>query len=396
MPLTRLYYLLERRFQGSMTSAEETELARMLDENGIDLIIETMIPQIKREFGQPLPIDPIIEASTYKKIMAVDKPMHQSSALIRPVSKLRGWSWAAAILILMGGVIYWGSQQLVSHPAGITKDTGGDIQPGGQKAMLTLPGGQKIILDSARGNILQQKNLKLFNEDGQLHYEGIANAVEMHTLSTPKGGQYQVTLPDDTKVWLNAASSISYPTAFPGKERNVTISGEAYFEVAQNPGHPFHVKTNGIEVDVLGTHFNINAYTNEGTPTATLLEGSIKVRKALHDDPQQEQVILRPGQQAQVNKIITVENVDADVVLAWKNGLFNFTGSDLPTVMRQLERWYDIEVKFKGTIPSFKFKGKMDRGVTLSEMLEMLTKMGLSTQLEGRTLTIMPSIKQGH
>ena len=218
-------------------------------------------------------------------------------------------------------------------------------------------------------------------------------------MTTPAGGQYQVTLPDGTKVWLNAASSITYPTAFVDKERPVKISGEVYFEVAKDKEKPFIVDVDGkSSVRVLGTSFNINSYGDESTIKTTLLEGSVKVMRTATTAVSTDSVILKPGQQALValpavaassdRQLKVTSDVNIEQTLAWKNGLFNFNGSDLHAVMRQLERWYGIKVEYEGSIPDTKFSGEIYRNVNLSDVLEALQRMGVKFRLHGKTLLV--------
>jgi len=224
----------------------------------------------------------------------------------------------------------------------------------------------------------------------------------MNSLSTPKGGQYQLTLPDGTNVWLNAASSITFPTAFTGSQRSVEISGEVYFEVAKRLDRPFVVGVNGRQsVLVLGTQFNINGYSDEAAIQTTLIAGSVKVQCRVAGLTRNDaaSVILKPGQQAVVaasdqgarskKGILVNPDTDIEKVMAWKKGLFNFNGADVPTVMRQLERWYDIQVRYEGAVPVIRFKGELDRGVNLSEVLKILPEIGIQYRLEGRTLVVL-------
>jgi transmembrane sensor len=217
---------------------------------------------------------------------------------------------------------------------------------------------------------------------------GQAKEVNYNTLTTPRGGQFRVTLPDGTAVWLNAASSIRYPTRFAGSERLVEISGEAYLEVASNAQQPFKVKiTDGTTINVLGTSFNINAYNDTEQPvTTTLISGAIQISKT------NKTVTLRPGQQAQMREEITVsKQVDTEQVMAWKNGLFYFKNAPLQEVMEQLSRWYDIEVVYKGKIPDKKFDGKLDRQLQLSQVIRIMQYMQLDLRIEaGNRLIVMP------
>lgn len=256
-----------------------------------------------------------------------------------------------------------------------------DVAPGSNKAVLTLASGKQIILDSSKGNIVQQGNLKVIDLGGKLDYEGKSSVVEYHTLSTPRGGQYKLVLSDGTNVWLNAASSITFPTAFTGKERNVSITGEAYFEVAHNTKQPFHVQVNAMNVEVLGTHFDINGYTDEPYVKTTLLEGSIKI-----NIKSGETVLLKPRQQARVNQLkeepITITTSNVDEVMAWKNGRFSYNNTDLKTIMRQIMRWYDVDVEYKANLPVRYFTADISRNKNLSAILKILELSNIHFRLE--------------
>lgn len=319
--------------------------------------------------------------------------------------------YAAAILIVVGlgavAIVYQRYNQqkkngtLAAHPAA------GDIAPGGERATLTLSDGTVIALDSmANGTIAQQGNAAVVkSSNGQLAYntKGLPAAGRMlNKMATPKGGQYRLTLPDGTKVWLNAASSITYPVAFVGDKRDVKTSGEVYFEVARDKEKPFIVDAGGrTAIEVLGTNFNVNGYADDGSIKTTLLEGSVKVtgntfvvlkpgQQAVVEDPDQAQVAQAKAAQAKVadQKTILVRTVNTDQVMAWKNGFFNLQDARFEEVMKQLERWYDIEVKYEGKAPSIGFQGKMDRGVHLSGVLRLLSELGVQCRLEGRTLIV--------
>ena len=255
-----------------------------------------------------------------------------------------------------------------------------DIAPGSNKAVLTLANGKQIILDSAQGKIVQQGNLKVINLGGKLDYEGQSSAVEYHTLSTPRGGQYKLVLPDGSDVWLNAASSITFPTTFAGKERIVSITGEAYFEVTHNAEQPFHVKVNAMNIEVLGTHFNINSYRNEPYIKTTLLEGSVKIYNS------GKTVLLKPSEQASISQLndesITVTTPNIDEVMAWKNGRFSYNNTDLKTIMRQIMRWYNVDVEYKANIPVRYFTADISRDKNLSAILKILELSNIHFRLE--------------
>ncbi|AXY73447.1 FecR family protein [Paraflavitalea soli] len=280
-----------------------------------------------------------------------------------------------------------------------------DAAPGKNGALLTLADGSTIVLDSAaNGTLAQQGSSKLIKtEDGKLTYSPSSGegqeAPAYNTISTPRGRQFQLVLPDGSKVWLNAASSLTYPTAFTGNERKVTLTGEAYFEVASLPGKSgtkmsFLVdmrpiaggKINGT-IEVLGTHFNVNAYEDEGAIKATLLEGKIKITAVTGSQ------LLFPGHQALLsnNQLSIINNLDVEAVVAWKNGVFNFHKADLPAVMRQLSRWYDVEIVYQGPVPGRLFGGEIERNLHLSQVLKILSKMGIQCTIEGKKLIVQPS-----
>ncbi|HEY9262564.1 FecR family protein, partial [Chitinophaga sp.] len=248
--------------------------------------------------------------------------------------------------------------------------------------------GSVMQLDSAGNRILQQGGAVVRQQGGQLVYAASSDkdAVTYNTLRTPRGGQFKITLPDGTTVWLNAASSIRYPTTFPGQERRVEMSGEAYFEVAKDEEKPFKVSANGkAEVKVLGTHFNVHAYPEEGIIKTTLLEGAVSM-----STPANAPVLLKPGQQAAAGQttIEVVNDANIDQVMAWKYGLFNFDKSNLPSVMNELSRWYDVDVRYEGQVPSRIFRGKIKRDLSLTQVLEVLQDVNIKFKMEGKTLVV--------
>ena len=247
------------------------------------------------------------------------------------------------------------------------------------KPVLTLADGSKITLDSAGNQLLQQ-------QPGVLQYSN-STIIGFNTLNTPPGSQYEIILPDGSKVWLNAASGLKYPTAFKGKERVVELQGQAYFEIAQNANQPFKVKVSNQEILVLGTSFDIMAYANENNTWTTLITGAVKVTA---DKASQ---VLKPGQQASVDnnsKTIAVKQVNTDDVIAWKNGYFSFRNADLPTVMRQLARWYDVEVSYGESIPQGTFSGEIGKSLSLEQALKILEQTRVNFKIEGRRIVILP------
>lgn len=304
---------------------------------------------------------------------------------------------AAVILLTIGVAAYLFVHPFKNIDQTIAQQTKYDVPPGGNKAVLTLSNGQTIVLDSANnGTLAQQGNAKVVKlSNGQLVYSSngdAMNEVLYNTMRTPKGGQYQLALPDGTKVWLNASSSIRYPTMFLGSKRQVDITGEAYFEVAKNAAMPFMVKiNNAAEVEVLGTHFNINAYTDEEVMKTTLLEGSVRIRN-LSSFSRPVMAVLKPGQQAQLTpmQIKVVTDADTEEAMAWHNGLFDIKSLSIEALMRQITRWYDVEVVYEGTKPEGHFSGMVGRNTNLSSVLKILELNGVHYRLENKKIFIQP------
>ncbi|WP_316816113.1 FecR family protein [Pedobacter nyackensis] len=266
-----------------------------------------------------------------------------------------------------------------------------DVPAGGNKATLTLSNGTLVSLtDAKNGDLLKESGITVTKTaDGQLTYQvngesgGNAEA-DFNTISTPKGGQYQLLLSDGSKVWLNSASSLKFPTKFKGDVRNVELIGEAYFEISKNKNMPFNVVANGIKVVVLGTHFNVAAYSGEGGVKTTLVEGSVALNNGTVT------TLLKPGQQGRATSAGSFEVTEADLksALAWKNGYFMFNNADLPDVMRQLSRWYDVDVVFENKDKKYEFVGDIRRSNSLAKVLKILELSGIRFELKGRTLIV--------
>jgi len=287
-------------------------------------------------------------------------------------------SAAAIIIIISVGTLFYLDYIKKSDAKNANSEAKNDISPGGNIATLTLADGRKISLtDAENGQLAEQSGIKISKTaDGQLVYtisnsENSSQSLSYNTIETPPGGQYQVVLPDGSKVWLNSASSLRYPVRFTGKERRVEISGEAYFEVAHNSKMPFRVINSSQIVEVLGTHFNIMAYPDESSTNTTLLEGSVRIIK------ENKSKVISPGQQTRVkNGDIDVTSVDVTQVTAWKEGYFMFKNEDIQSIMRQISRWYNLEVKYEGHIPERVFGAKISRARNVSEVLEILESTG--------------------
>ena len=317
-----------------------------------------------------------------------------------PVVPLAKRTWfrlavAAVFVFAVTGVYLLVNQRPVEPPVADNQQSTNDVLPGGNKAVLTLSNRSDIVLENvSNGTILTDGDTKISKlSDGQLVYNALSEKpaqVLYNTVTTPRGGQYQLLLPDGSGVWLNSASSIRFPVAFTGEVRRVEVSGEVYFEVAKNSAMPFKVDVDGKnEIEVVGTHFNINSYADEGTIKTTLLEGSVKVTSL----KTRESKLITPGQQARLNsdgQIAISKKVDPDNVMAWKNGYFSLDGADTKTLMRSISRWYDVDVTYEGEIPQREFGGDIEKNLNLSQVLKILEKNGLRFRLEGKKLVVLP------
>ena len=309
-----------------------------------------------------------------------------------PVRHVPMWPrWAAAIcLTVLVGTGYWWltgrHRPEASVPFGLVKK---DIGPGGNKAVLTLGDGSVIDLSGRGGDtLIRQGTAQLATAgNGKLTYrvKGAGNIAGTNTITTPRGGQYQVVLPDGTEVWLNAASSLTFPTVFTGATRQVTLKGEAYFQVAPQRRQPFEVLTGETSVQVLGTHFDINAYNDEPVQKTTLLEGSIRVCNG------GQSALLHPGQEAVIaGASMHVGAGDPDLAVAWKNGFISFRGADIQTIMRMIEKWYDVSVSYQGNIPDRTFTGEISRSANLSELLRVLQANNIHFNVEEKKIIVSP------
>ncbi|ETZ24833.1 MULTISPECIES: FecR family protein [Pedobacter] len=313
-------------------------------------------------------------------------------------SNYRLWIAAAAILLMMlaAGLIFFKSEHLLPIKTNIAYKKQ-DIPPGENKATLTLPNGERVVLtdstinqlaNQAGGSIIKAANGILVYKANSMTGNSETGEKVFNIISTPRGGQYQVILPDGTHVWLNAASSLKFPAAFKGKKRLVELSGEGYFEVAKNKEMPFIVHAENQEVEVLGTHFNINSYADEASTKTTLLEGSVKVTA------QGNQKVLTPGDQAQINKNakeIKVMQVSLEEAVAWKNGYFVFNDEKLESIMHRVSRWYDVDYEFEGKQGNLSFLGVIERTKNISSLLKVLESTGnVHFKIEGRKIIVMP------
>lgn len=390
MDTQRLLYLFQQHDGNLITNAEKTELYQFLsDYQHKEEVIELFEAAIQAT-------DEDITQDKSKWGLVIEKILSTKPDL-KPAPVRRMFNWkrfavAASILLVVGTITFVAVlSPSKDHQHKITKTKQPDLNPGSYKARLTLADGRTIILDSVTmGELARQGNTVIINKDGQLVYDakGKTNEVLYNTLSTSKGESYSTVLADGSKVWLNSAASIKYPVAFTGNDRKVEITGEAYFEVAHNASMPFKVNVAGKgEVEVLGTHFNISAYENEGSIKTTLLEGSVKTLVV-----NGESVIIKPGQQSEITndrQLKIKENVDLEKITAWKNNVFMFSGDDIQTIMRQIERWYDVDVEFKGQITDRHFTAIISRNNKVSEVLKMLQGTEkIQFEIEGKKIIV--------
>jgi transmembrane sensor len=385
--------LFRKYFDKSANADERIELMLLISEADSDEVLLELMEEAYRTY---VPRQNPFALGKREKMLQQIQAAIQDTEQAESVKKIRSANWftyaaVASVLIF----ITLGAYLLTYNHIRGRQIAKTDFSPGGNKAVLTLSNGSIIILNDAKNGVLanQGKTSIRKTRDGEISYnasepgqEKTGSKSTYNTITTPRGGQYQVLLADGTKAWLNSVSSISFPTSFTGKDRHVEVTGEVYFEVAKNKAKPFFVKSGGQEVEVLGTHFNINSYSDEPDIKTTLLEGSVKIRQIDGGFT----ALLKPGQQA-LNKSsgpIAVRDADIEQVIAWKNGMFEINDANIEAIMRQASRWYDVDVVYDGKIPQRQFSGKIKRDVKASEFLQMLTYFNVHFTIEGRKIIV--------
>lgn len=383
--MTREEYtaLYEKYLSGHCTRQEQKAIENYQDNMDLDnhqWVIDQM--------GDP----ELVKESIHTQLM-----ISIASQKRRQTMKVRTWYAIAAtiILILSSGLYYNSLKKEAPVLAKIESPRfKNDVLPGDNRAVLTLDDGSKINLDDAQNGILASENNTDIRKtgSGQLEYstgDELIQTVKYNTLSTPMGGQYQLALPDGSRVWLNSGSSIRFPTAFIGKERVVELKGEAYFDITENKKMPFIVHTNNsMDIKVLGTQFNVMAYDDEKSINTTLVNGSVQILR------ESGTTFLEPGQAAILNKgsgKIKVTAADIEEAVAWKNGYFMFSNENIESIMRKVSRWYNIDVEYQGNLSNKDFVGTISRGKNISELLKMLELTGaIHFKVDGRRVTVMP------
>lgn len=391
MDKKQFIHLLKKHRQGAATAEEQQFIAsyyRLLElKAGPEADLDAEEKELLKD---------VIRKRIHEQI--ADEPPAKKKI---PVLMIYAAKVAAAVIILLGaGLMFYTAghrKPAANHPviaAGVPQQHKNDMAAGRNKAILTLANGQKIMLDSALPGILvKEGNIDIRKKDsGELVYRSAAttnnNEELQNTITTPRGGRYKVILSDNTEVWLNAGSSLSYPITFHGNERKVTLTGEAYFEVAPDADQPFVVATGNTRIQVLGTHFNVNAYSDEKVIRTTLTEGAVRVVKG------NESRLLKPGEQASMNKqtgMLKVTHVDVEEALAWKKGLFQFNNTQLEVIMREVSRWYDMDVVYLTKhLDDKRFSGIMSRYSEPAALLRRLELTGVvHFQLQGRQIIVM-------
>lgn len=369
----RINYLLKQFTADALSPAEKQELLALATDPA-SVVGDEIVKLIEAEerVGTEVTETEKWEA-VLNNVLATDKPQKTPrSILLRPLK----WAAAAAVLVVFSFTAYLSLNKKKEHVFA------SDVAPGKNKAILTLADGRKISLsDAANGDVIEQAGISVSKTaNGQLVYHiektaGNLDDSKVNTISTPNGGEWEIRLPDGSIVWLNAASSLQYPLNIgSSKQRKVELTGEAYFEVAKDKAHPFIVKTSKQELEVLGTHFNINSYANENVTRTTLLEGSVRVA----DLNSTEMLILKPGEQSVLSDNgIEIKKVNTDQAVAWKNGYFMFDNEKQESILRKIARWYNVEIEYAD--PEAKevmYYGTVSRFEKISKVLRKFEQTG--------------------
>lgn len=373
--------LLQRYLDGDCSPEEAVQLMEWLRQSGAH---RQVLQRMQHEFSGLVATPPEISPEVSRRME--DRLLESIRTTRVRRLPVRRWVAAAAILALLGtgALLFLTRPSIHQTPIVQTQPTSAaDIAPGSDKAELTLADGTVVTLDSAGNQVIRQGETLVRQQNGRLLYSnGTRQAVGYNTLTVPRGGQFQIVLPDGSRVWLNSTSRLRFPTAFSESKRVVELEGQGYFDVSKNAQKPFIVQTRAANVEVLGTGFDVMAYPDEKTMNTTLVEGAVRVKD----------VTLRPGQQARLEHAtgtITVAPADVQQAIAWKTGFFEFDNADIDDILRQAARWYDVDVVYKGNAKKLLFGGRISRNLPLSELLKMLEAHGAKFSMEGRNLIVL-------
>lgn len=394
----RLNVLLKTAVKGELSDEERNEMMTLLRDPAHEQAVKDTLLEAFHEPKELVDVDPQVGKDILAAVLNSDRA-NLSERKTVPLYRRLNWAIAAAIALIFLSIAFFFIKQQNEKPiVSVAAKHLNDVDPGANKATLTLADGSVITLnDATAGKIAQQAGMVISKTaDGQILYELSESSADQgdgyNTISTPYGGRYEIVLQDGTHVVLNSGSSIRYPLSFKGEQRRVTLSGEAYFEVAKDKSRPFIVATpasataQAQEIKVLGTHFNVNAYADEKAYVTTLLEGSVKVGIAGTENAR----ILKPGQQSILRQQIQVKEADTETAVAWKNGLFALADEPVEDMMRKLARWYNVEIVYQGTVPQIGFWAQISKNKKLSEVLDVLEETnGIHFKIEGRRVIVM-------
>lgn len=386
-PADRITELIIHHLEGRITGSENQELQDWMDQSPMNReSVASFLNEEKLQAG-------IRDMYHYRQKIWNTLQQQLNTAKITPMRRSVWWRYAAAAVLvaIISGTAYFifNKNNREADLTSMEKRFKNDVQPAGEQTVLILGDGRQLVLDSVSGAISKQGTTTVINLGGELRYKASSHEeaeVVYNTIHTGKGNRYNLILPDGSKVFLNAASSLRFPTTFPGSERMVELTGEGYFEIAHNKAKPFHVHYANMDVEVLGTHFNINTYEDEPILRTTLLEGSVKVTRG--GLPR----LLKPGEQLSVTRageVTLLKGVNLDEIIAWKENRFEFSDAPIEAVMRELSRWYDIMIIYEGKV-SQGFNGRISRNEPISKVLKLLQLTEqVRFKIEGKTVTVM-------
>ncbi len=391
MAASHLAYLFKKVIAKKASAEEKSALQALLLDPENEDAFKALLDKAFIEAENDVKMDETSAAQILEIIRSLNKKTSPAKVISLKHKRLR-WVAAAAIAVIVTATGWWlASAYSIREQPNWAKatETRNITAPVNARATLTLSSGKKILLDNVgAGKLTAEEGVQIAKDaKGRIVYSGNNQIEVFNTLTLPRGSRpFQLVLADGSIAWLNAASSITYPTAFTGQNRRVEMEGEVYFEVAHDKLKPFIVQTGTTRVEVLGTHFNVKSFTDESSTDITLLEGSVRVERK---DRENTEVLLQPGQQAIVSDgIRLVKDADIESAMAWKNGYFSLKGADLYSVMRQISRWYDIDVVYQGKITNRKFIGAISRDISLNDLLQSLKEYGIEGRLEQQKLLL--------